>query len=236
MVSERVEPTDADREAAYTAVRSAVAAIEVVRPGAVDTALFLLAEAKASCERVSEHSDNLESKATTLLGLVAGASGMLGVFGTSRDGKSIIATPIVLGAAALTVAAIVCLLYVLRAKRVPIPGLDIFISSAMVADDNRLGLALTITRLYAWMRNELAREIRSEPRALFYAYTATAAAAVLVLLNVAVTSHELAARTPARISATASSTTFLPAKDSQILPNLNRKTRTLMPRSKTPAP
>ena len=236
MASKRLGPTDADRQAAYTVVRGAVAAIDVLRPGAVDTAMFLLAEAKASCERVSANSDNLESKATTLLGLVAGASGLLGVFGTARDGKSIIATPVVLGAVAFAVVAIVCLLYVLRTKHVPTPGLDVFISSGMVADDNRLGLALTITRVYASMRNELAREVRSEPRALFCAYAATAAAAILVLLNVAVTSYAPSGRVPARAAATTVSTISLPAKSPRALPTVIRKSRTPMPRSKTTAP
>jgi hypothetical protein len=199
--------------------------------------MFLLAEAKASCDRVSAGSDNLESKATTLLGLVAGASGVLGVFGTSRDGKSIIATPILLGAVALAVIALVCLLYVLRAKRVPTPGVDVLISSGMVAEDNRLGLALAITRMYASMRGLLAREVRSEPRALFCAYVATAAAAVLVLLNVAVTSHVSSARAPARTAAGAASTRFLPAKKKpRALPSVTRENRTPMPKSKTSAP
>jgi hypothetical protein len=236
MVSDHPEPTDAEREAAYRAVRSAVSAIDALRPGAVDTAMFLLAEAKASCERVSASSDNLESKATTLLGLVAGASGVLGVFGTSRDGKSIVATPLVLGAVALTVAAIVCLLYVLRAKRVRTPGLDVFISSGMVAADNRLGLALTMTRKYASLRNELAREIRSEPRALFYAYTATTAAAVLILLNVAVTSRAPTARAASRAASTAARPLFLPAKKPRVLRTVPPQSRTPIPRWNLPVP
>jgi hypothetical protein len=176
------QPNAAERERSYRVIRGAMAAIEVVRPGAVETATFLLSEAESSFVHTVAESANLESKATTLLGIVAGATSVLGVFGT-RDGKAIFATPAVAVAMIFVVIALVCLLYILRAKRFDSPDLGSFISAAMIREDNRPGLALVLAETYRTMRHRLRLDSRDDGRALFLAYAATAAASLALLLN-----------------------------------------------------
>lgn len=176
------QPDATQRENAYRAIRRATAAIEVVRPGALETAAFLLSEAKANWEHTRADSTNLESKATALLGIVAAASGVLGVFGT-RDGKIIVATPLATAAMACVIVALICMLYMLRAKR--FDGVDIgpFISGAMVRDDHRIGLTLLVAETVYDMQVQLRREIEYDSRVLFLAYVATGAAAIALLAN-----------------------------------------------------
>lgn len=176
------QPTAAERERSYHAIRRAAAAIDVVRPGAIETAAFLLNEAKTSFERTLAESANIESKATTVLGIVAAATGALGVFGT-RDGKLIVATPLVTAATSCVLASLVCLLYILRAKRFASLDVGSYISAATVQEDNRLGLSLVLAELYRQIRDESARHCALEGRALFAAYGAIVAASILLLVN-----------------------------------------------------
>lgn len=178
------QPSEAERERSYFGVRRATAAVEVLRPGAIETATLLLAEVKVSFEHKVDESANLESKATTSLGIVAGATSVLGVFGT-RDGKIVVTTPTVIAAMMCVVAALVCLLYILRAKRFGSPRLGSYISAAMVREDNRLGLILTVAETYRYLRDEFERALRSDRHALFIAYAAIATASILLLINVA---------------------------------------------------
>jgi hypothetical protein len=53
-----------------------------------EAAEFLLEEAKRDFERVSGSSASHEDKARAVLGIVAGATGALGVFGVSKDGQT----------------------------------------------------------------------------------------------------------------------------------------------------
>jgi hypothetical protein len=71
------QPGALDRERSYHAIRNATAAIVVPRPGTVETAIFLLSEAKGSLEHSVAESASVETKATSLLGIVAGACGTI---------------------------------------------------------------------------------------------------------------------------------------------------------------
>lgn len=177
------QPSEAERKRSYYRVRSATAAIDVLRPGGVETAMFLLGEVKAGYDHKVAESANLESKATTSLGIVAGATSILGVFGT-RDGKIVVTTPLVIAAMMCVLAALVCLLYILRAKWFGSPRLGSYISAAMVREDNRLGLILTVAETYRFLRDEFERTLRSDRHALFIAYAAIATASILLLVNV----------------------------------------------------
>jgi hypothetical protein len=182
-----MQPSAAERERSYHAIRRTVAAIDVVRPGAIETANFLLDEAKSSFARTVSQSANLESKATTLLGIVAGATGVLGVFGT-RDGRAAIETPLVGIATVCILISLVCLFYVLRAKRFESPDISSYVSAAIVREDNRLGLALALAESYRYVRARWARDVRIEGSVLFSAYLATALASIFILAN-AVSDH-----------------------------------------------
>jgi hypothetical protein len=184
------QPGPEERERSYHAIRSAVAAIDVVRPGAIETANFLLDEAKSNFERTVSQSANLESKATTLLGIVAGATGILGVFST-RDGSAAIKTPLVGIATVCILVSLLCLFYILRAKSFESPNMSSYVCAAMVREDNRLGLALALAETYRYVRARWARELRIEGSALFTAHFATVLASVFLLLN-AIHVHEAA--------------------------------------------
>jgi hypothetical protein len=179
----RLPPTDEERQQSYLALRTAVAAIEALRPGAVETATFLLDEAKTSFDRASSRSAALEAKATMLLGIVAGASGALGVFGFARDGKTIAFTLPVFAALIFAVAAMLCLLYLLRTKLLNEPDVGPFISVATLAEDNRPGLALFLATSYYEMTLQQLYDTRHEPRVWLAACLATAAAALLIIMN-----------------------------------------------------
>jgi hypothetical protein len=82
---------DRAREGAYEAARSAIGLVPVGYPHAdtpsLETALFVLEEAKAGFERSDRGSDNIEAKATTLITIVAGASSALGVLGSQEKAE-----------------------------------------------------------------------------------------------------------------------------------------------------
>ena len=184
----QIDDTEA-RESAYDAVRAVILAVPLGDPHAIlpnlETALFILAEAKGVLERADHGSDNIEGKATTLISIVAGASSALGIFGLTKEGRAVVAAPLILLAFFFTAIALGCLLYIVRSKRFDSPGVEPFISPAIVSEDNRVGIALLLARDYHLATDSLLRAIRYEPLALFIAYVAIAAAAGLVLLNAA---------------------------------------------------
>jgi hypothetical protein len=177
------------RVQAYDAVRAVMDGIPTGYPHAdapnLGTAQFVLAEARTGFERTDQGSDNIESKATTLISIVAGATSALGVFGISKEGRAIVATPLILLAFLFAALALGALLYVVRSKKFLVPSVAPFISLGIVAEDNRVAIALLLTRAYHESAESLRRAIRYEPLALFIAYVAVATAAGLVLLNAA---------------------------------------------------
>jgi hypothetical protein len=177
-------PSEQDFLAHYKELQQYAESLGPIRPGMTEAAEFLLEEAKRDFERVSGSSASHEDKARAVLGIVAGATGALGVFGVSKDGQTIIPTPIIVDALIFVLAAFVCLLYVLRVKRYKRPDIGTYFAGAMVREELRVALPLSLMPAYAKMTAELAHRLRHEPRAIFIAYVATASAAVLVLLNV----------------------------------------------------
>jgi hypothetical protein len=178
------QPTDDERRQAYEAVRAAVAGIVAFPPGALETAQFLLDEAKAAFERTTARTDRFESKATTLLGLVAGGSGALGVFALSRGGATISRSPFILAALVFVMISFLSVLYILRSKGLAEVDVAAYVSTEMATRDNRISLALLLAAEYGEMDDRLRLEARNEPRALLVAYAATAVAAVLIVLDV----------------------------------------------------
>ncbi|HEX3462831.1 MAG TPA: hypothetical protein VHS78_02090 [Candidatus Elarobacter sp.] len=179
--------TEAEREHTYREIRRATSGI-TVRPGANETASFLLAEMKASFERAVAALASLESKATALLGVVVAAASALGLFGFHGE-PARAATPTVLAAMALTIVALVALLWVLRAKDSLSPNLSSYVSGAMMREDNRIGVSLALAEYYGKVRAKVALRYRNESRLLFAAYLGIAAAAVILLFDAASTVH-----------------------------------------------
>ena len=149
----------------------------------VETATLVLDSEKSSFERTYAGSGNLEAKATTVLGIVAGASSAFGLFGIAKSGDAVVATPMLSAAFMFILVSFVALLYMLRAKTVITPDLRVYLTPAIAREDNRVGLALSLAARYNEMRHELRQEIAAEPHALFVAYSSVATAAMLVVLN-----------------------------------------------------
>jgi hypothetical protein len=181
-----VPPSDLEIVAAYEDVRRYAEGLGPVRPGMIESATFLLDEAKGDFERVISSSDSHEEKARAVLAIVAGATSALGIFGVAKDGRIVALSPIIVDSLIFVLVAFVCLLYVLRAKRYKRTKLDSYFVGGMAEPELRVALRLSLTQGYAKMTSELAHRIRHEPRALFIAYIAVVVAAVLVLLNSAV--------------------------------------------------
>jgi hypothetical protein len=186
---ERRPVTEEEGEAAYIELRGIVGRLDEGKMPSVETATFLLDTEKDSFERTYGGSDNLESKATTLLGIVAGATSAFGVFGLAKTGSAVVTTPIILTAFGFVMVSIVALLYMLRAKTFDIPDMAPYLTAATVGEDNRVALALVVAQRYRHMREQLRREIEAEPNALFIAYASIALAAALVVLNTFTLGH-----------------------------------------------
>ncbi len=212
-----------DREKAYVEVRGLIDRVPKGSPHLdaphFETAAFLLEEAKAGFERVDSGSNNIESKATSLISIVAGASSALGIFGFTKDGKAVVATPTILAAFAFAVIALIALLYVLRSKSYKNPGIDAYVSAGMVAEDNRVGVALSLAKAYRESRDVLGETIRYEPLVLFIGYVAIATAAGLVLINAATARTDIQSAGGASSGAPASHT-FSPRASNNKRPQL----------------
>lgn len=178
-------PSENEFRRLYDGLAAYAESLGPVRPGMLESALFLLEEARRDFERVSNSSDSHEEKARIVLGVVAGATGALGIFGVAREGRPIVATPTVLDALVFVAVAFVCLLYVLRVKHYKRPDLAAYFAGAMLDEKLRVALPLSLLEGYGRMTAEFAHSIRHEPRALFVAYVSIVAAAVLIILGAA---------------------------------------------------
>lgn len=175
--------TAVDYEEGYKSLRGVMESLGDDTTPHLETAALLLDTERESFQRTYIGSDSLEAKATTLLGIVAGATSAFGVFGIAREGTRAVTTPIVVTAFAFVLMSMVALLYTLRAKPFTIPDLSVYLLTATVREDNRPALYLFIAARYRDMREELRRAIDPEPSALGIAYAAVAIAAALVVLN-----------------------------------------------------
>ncbi|HEV3088716.1 MAG TPA: hypothetical protein VGX96_16010 [Candidatus Elarobacter sp.] len=175
-----------DTRAAYQALRNI--SDKAGEKASVETAALMLDSEKESFERTYAGSENIEAKATTMLGVVAGASGAFGLFGVAKAGAAVVATPMLFTAFTFVLVSFAALLYMLRAKTMIAPNLHKYLTPATVREDNRIGLSLSLAMRYNEMRDELRREMAAEPHALFVAYASIATAAMLVVLNTTVPS------------------------------------------------
>jgi hypothetical protein len=175
-------PADAVREAM---INNATALMALAGPTVnVKTAMFLYEGAKARFERdISQH-EKVEAKATTMLTLVGGASGAIGLFGFATGGHTILAGTTVVLAAIAAAIALIASVYVLRMKGTEAPRFDGFLSSAAIASDLRAGIALSLAQNYQERTDEFARKTRWDGEAMFAAGVAVVVAALLVLIGI----------------------------------------------------
>jgi hypothetical protein len=174
-----------DRRAAYDALTQIV--LTNGTPSA-ETALLLRDEAKNHFDRVRAGGAAVEAKATTLLTVIAGSTGVLGLFGVSFD-KPVTLTAATEGAFILGLVGIVALLYVVRPKDLPDPEGAEYISGAVTGNDNRVRLAMTFADLYTLDARIHLYATRFARSAMFIAYVAFTAAALLVFSNLSAASH-----------------------------------------------
>ncbi len=174
-------PSDADRTNVYMTVKNIIESAGATAN--IETALLLLTESKASYERVSTGSASVEAKATTLLSLVAGASSALGIFSYAQAAGTRATSLAGLAASAALFIALGALLYVLRSKFYRHPITDEYLFPKILDADNRAGIALWLAQTYRDTAVDLRQTVRFEPLALFIAYVAIAAAAMLVLVG-----------------------------------------------------
>jgi hypothetical protein len=180
--SRLMDDRTADRESVY---RGMIASVAGVVPNA-PTAKLLLSESKDRYKHADEHRQNIESKATALLSVVAGATSALGIFGMTRDGKTIVATVMSAHAVAAAIVALVCLLFVLRAKRVIYPNIAAWVSKSTISYPNEAALALVLAESYNDSANINKEHTRRDSIALFLASVSIALAAVLVIIQATV--------------------------------------------------
>jgi hypothetical protein len=107
--------TSPDLRAVYQEVRDLTDAAGATSN--VDTALLVLDEARSGYERAFSGLEGVETKASALLSIVAGASSAIGIFGFGKDGRAIVVTHLIGAALICIVTALVLLFYILRAKQ-----------------------------------------------------------------------------------------------------------------------
>jgi hypothetical protein len=153
------------------------------KDGNVDTALLVLDEARRAYERAFSGSESVETKASALLSIVAGASSAVGIFGVGKDGRTVVVSHLTLAAVGSVIVALGLLFYILRAKQLPQPSAVEYVVPAMADRDNRIGISLRLAVTYHDAGPKIARATAHEPAALLAAATLTATAAVLILVN-----------------------------------------------------
>lgn len=173
--------------------------------GDADTALLLLDEARRRYERTQSSGDALEGKAASLLSIVSGASGAVGIFGLTKPETPLVTSPLTLDAVGAALAALSCALYLLRPKAFRAPDPSFFISGPVTDRDRRVGLSLELAEGYSKFEREYLYSLRSDRWVLLlgYLFIATAAAFVLVA---AMTPHQAASSTPQHPAAHSSAT------------------------------
>jgi hypothetical protein len=177
-------PSVADREAVEKQLDAKMASDET------QAALFVLEQSKASYDAVVTANGAIETKASSLLTTIAGAAGLLSLFGRFKDGSAQSgASPflwLAILAAALTV---LCCLYILRTKVRPFPSAAAYVRARTVWTDNsRFNIALELAEGYNANIIAIWRDRRYEGPAYYAAQIFVALAALALLTHFAIPS------------------------------------------------
>jgi hypothetical protein len=154
----------------------------------MEGALFILEQSKASYDAVTTANSTIEAKASTLLTTIAGAAGLLSLFGNFKDGspqpgESAFLWLAILGAAV----AAICCLYVVRTKVRPFPSAAAYVLSSTVWNsDSRFQIALELAESYNADIIAIRRDRRFEGPAYYAAQIFISLAALGLLAHFAV--------------------------------------------------
>jgi hypothetical protein len=154
----------------------------------IEGALFILEESKASYQALTAANATIEGKASSLLTTIAGAAGLLSLFGRFKDGspQAGVSGFLWLAIAAAAVA-IVCCLYITRSKIRPFPSVAAYVLSSTVWDsDSRFHIALQLAESYNRDIIFIRRDRRFEGPAYYAAQIFLALAAVALVAHFAV--------------------------------------------------
>ncbi|MFZ1125388.1 MAG: hypothetical protein WAN59_09665 [Candidatus Baltobacteraceae bacterium] len=156
-------------------------------------ALMLLEQSKIAYERVAGDRSALESKATTLVGLAAAATGGSALL---TGGKGIVLTPMIDAAAVMGLVSLGCLLFILRFKFNPQPNPASFVLASTVWDeDMQFRMCLSLSEAYSQGLVRLVGDMRRDRISLFVATASLAAATALLIGNYAVAAAPPTAKT-----------------------------------------
>jgi hypothetical protein len=149
-----------------------------------DTAIFLLDEAKRHYTALVDAGKAIETKATTLLGLAAGGSSAVLVFGFPKDGKAAVSTPPIFAGLIMALSAFIALLFVLRMKSRREPNVAAFLSAPIALDENnRARIALSLAEDFEAACYDIMWGRRRDRLAMYVAYVCLSAAVVLISAN-----------------------------------------------------
>jgi hypothetical protein len=153
-----------------------------------DIAIFLLDEAKRHYAALVDAGKAIETKATTLLGLAAGGSSAVLVFGFPKDGRVAVSTPPIFAGLIMALSAFIALLFVLRMKSRREPNVAAFVSVPIAADEsNRARIALSLAEDFEAACYDIMWGRRRDRLAMYVAYVCLCAAVVLISANAVLT-------------------------------------------------
>jgi hypothetical protein len=157
-------------------------------------AIMLLEQSKIAYERVAADRSALESRATTLVGLAAAATGA-STFLTG--GKGLVFTPMIAAAAVLALSSLGCLMFILRMKYNPQPNpASLVLASTVWNQDMEFRICLSLSENYSRGLVVLLADMRKDRILILLATASLVAATALVIANTALSivkpSNELA--------------------------------------------
>jgi hypothetical protein len=174
-------PTLEQREA----VEARLAAVD--QSDDTQAALFVLEQSKASYDAVVASNITLEAKASSLLTMIAGAAGLLSLFGRFKDGVAQASSLFLWVAIGAAVVALLSCLYILRTKVRPFPSVAAYVLPRIVWDDNScFQIALELAESYNGDIIFLRRDRRYEGAAYYTAQIFVALAALALLAHFAI--------------------------------------------------
>jgi hypothetical protein len=153
----------------------------------MEGALFVLEHSKASYDAVTSANSTFEAKASSLLTTIAGAAGLLSLFGRFKDGSPQSgASPFLWLAIVAAAVTVVCCLYILRTKVRPFPSSAAYVLSSTVWNsDSRFQIALELAESYNTDIITIRRDRRFEGPAYYAAQIFVALAAIALLAHFA---------------------------------------------------
>jgi len=156
----------------------------------VEGALFILEQSKASYDAVVTTNNAIETKASSLLTMIAGAAGLLSLFGGFKEGAAQPAvSPFLWLAILAAVFSVLCCLYLLRTKNRPFPSAAVYVNTRTVWDNNsRFYISLELAEAYNSDIVFLRRDRRFEAPAYFAAQVFIGLAALALLTHFALPS------------------------------------------------